>query len=392
MESSEIDWYAILESTIEATSEEIEKAARQLSRRYHPDRNKEESAKQKFLDVQKAKDFLLDESKRRPYDEAIRKISKRKEYDNVRNKNMDSKRRKMKEDLERKLGQHKETFQSSSEPLREERKPKRSRSDDIEALRRDAMDRMNQATETFGRDSNFGLSADELLQHRQSMANSRNNSSLNQIKIKWRKGSESHSDDTLNRLFQTFGQIEDVILLPGKGGSAVITFASHLSASAAASAYSDSDIFKVSIIGEVKRPSVFTHQYGSGESKVYTQTATGAFSDPTPSHSNSLSSVEVELMRDVQRAVERESLLRQMKEKESDSGSHPRYEEHSSVGDGVAAPNIPSASRPAQSEGINSAANCQGSRVNLVAKENDVLARMLLASKLKAGAAVAGHS
>ncbi|KAJ1414026.1 DnaJ domain-containing protein, partial [Ochromonadaceae sp. CCMP2298] len=62
------DWYAILECEVTATKEQINKAARKLAMKYHPDKTTDPEAPEKFLKVQKAKEILLDEGKRKTID------------------------------------------------------------------------------------------------------------------------------------------------------------------------------------------------------------------------------------------------------------------------------------------------------------------------------------
>jgi molecular chaperone DnaJ len=62
------DLYAALELTNTATAEEIKAAHRRLVMQYHPDRNQEPAALEKFKAVQSAYDILSDESKRKEYD------------------------------------------------------------------------------------------------------------------------------------------------------------------------------------------------------------------------------------------------------------------------------------------------------------------------------------
>ena len=49
-----IDYYKVLGVDKNATQEEIRKAYRQLSKKYHPDRNKSPEAKQRFQEVNEA--------------------------------------------------------------------------------------------------------------------------------------------------------------------------------------------------------------------------------------------------------------------------------------------------------------------------------------------------
>ena len=65
------DYYKILGVAKSATKEEIQKAYRQLARKYHPDLNQEDqkNAKEQFQKVQEAFDVLGDAEKRQMYDQ-----------------------------------------------------------------------------------------------------------------------------------------------------------------------------------------------------------------------------------------------------------------------------------------------------------------------------------
>lgn len=63
------DYYAALGVPRTATAEEIRKAHKKLSRKYHPDVNKEAGASEKFHQVQEAFDVLGDKEKRKQYDQ-----------------------------------------------------------------------------------------------------------------------------------------------------------------------------------------------------------------------------------------------------------------------------------------------------------------------------------
>lgn len=62
------DYYKTLGVRRDASSEEIQKAYRDLARRYHPDVNASPDAKKKFQEVQAAFDVLNDRQKREMYD------------------------------------------------------------------------------------------------------------------------------------------------------------------------------------------------------------------------------------------------------------------------------------------------------------------------------------
>jgi molecular chaperone DnaJ len=65
------NFYDILEINKNASQDEIKKAYRRLSLKYHPDKNSEEGAQEKFCDVSTAYETLSDQSKREEYDNPL---------------------------------------------------------------------------------------------------------------------------------------------------------------------------------------------------------------------------------------------------------------------------------------------------------------------------------
>jgi DnaJ-class molecular chaperone len=64
-----VDLYEVLELTTEATEQDIKKAFRKLSILYHPDKNpSDKQAHQRYLDVNRAYEILLDPEQRQIYD------------------------------------------------------------------------------------------------------------------------------------------------------------------------------------------------------------------------------------------------------------------------------------------------------------------------------------
>lgn len=63
------DYYDVLGVSKDADKSSIKKAYRKLAKKYHPDRNKEEGAEDKFKEVQEAYEVLSDDQKRSAYDQ-----------------------------------------------------------------------------------------------------------------------------------------------------------------------------------------------------------------------------------------------------------------------------------------------------------------------------------
>src|SRR5690625_6526634 len=66
---SKRDYYDVLGVDKNATKQEIRRAYRAKARKYHPDVNKAEDAKEKFIEVKEAYEVLSDDQKRAQYDQ-----------------------------------------------------------------------------------------------------------------------------------------------------------------------------------------------------------------------------------------------------------------------------------------------------------------------------------
>lgn len=67
------DYYSILGLSINATENDIKVAYREMSKRYHPDRNPNVDVKERMQDINEAYAILKDPSKRAKYDEEYKK-------------------------------------------------------------------------------------------------------------------------------------------------------------------------------------------------------------------------------------------------------------------------------------------------------------------------------
>jgi DnaJ-class molecular chaperone len=67
------DYYVALSVSRDASPSDVKVAYRKLAAKYHPDRNTDADAPEKFRVAQEAYDVLSDEAKRRAYDESRRR-------------------------------------------------------------------------------------------------------------------------------------------------------------------------------------------------------------------------------------------------------------------------------------------------------------------------------
>ena len=355
------DWYKLLGCSVDFTKEQISKASRKLSLKYHPDKNPSKSAENMFLLIQKAKEVLLDDDARLAYDTALKKVVKRKEYDEQRRGKMDSSKKRMRDELEQRMRHATEKPRGG-----ESKELKRAREQDIHNIRRENMARMESHNEeSVRRDAELKqFVADVAARRNEKNAAAAGAEELSVcLKVKWRKSDTSQSEETLVNVFKTYGHIEFVQLGGSKGSSAVLVFSDANSVQKAIEGMDDSVVYKVSRIDDPKQPAIFSHRYAT---KVPTADGYSNNSDPTG------------LMSHVRRAVEREELLRSM------SKEHLSKQFESIESNKQTKPAEPSVFKaPAASVFASAFSTSAPSASQLKSKENDVLQKMLEAAALK---------
>lgn len=378
METTEVNfnWYNILGCPEGATEETISSSARKMCLKYHPDRTTDPEAPEKFLLVQKAKDFLLNKEKRKELDDFLKAKSKRKDYEEQKSKSMNESRKKMRDGLEEKINSMKksnDTKNSAKAPVISKAK--------VDNLRRDGLERMEaHAEECRMRDLK---KAQEYLFNK--VAQDTAVDGLSQVKIKWKRTRQSHSDESLFQMMKVYGEIESVKIVEGKGNSGLVTFSDDESARKAVRAFDLSDEYRVTIVMDGpsvhsrSRAAIFTHVY-SGSSSSPSFTVLSAESDMKTSCGGRGAELE-ELVR---RATEREMLLRQAEEEDRGGGIEITSKKQSST----------MASGGGQGLGSAVGGNGGGIAKPSIANESDILRKMMEASvkKRKAGPTIVEHT
>ena len=304
------DWYAVLGCNSQSTKGSIEKAARKFFLKYHPDKTSDPQAPELFLRVQKAKEILLDDTKRKAIDDAKVLVTKRQDYDNERNKSMDVRRKRMREDLEAVLEKGRKTADATPSNQMGPGRQQKDHSVDFDRLRKEGAS-LREATARDIESKEAKRAHDFMKEQRSQAKQVELEGGLCQIKIKWKRSRQSHSDESLALIFKCFGDIEAVTMIGDKGNSATILFSTELSATNAVTEYAASTEYRVTIPfkdtqDNKKKAAIFTHIYASSApSQPYT--AAELFSTSEKDHSQ-----ESDLMRQMRRTVEREEIIRSL--------------------------------------------------------------------------------
>ncbi|XP_045499888.1 dnaJ homolog subfamily C member 17 [Colias croceus] len=207
----ELDLYTILDVKLTASESEIKKAYRKKALLCHPDKNPDNpKAAETFHELSRALEILTDKAARDAYDKVIRA----KEAAKLRHRELDSKRQKLKEDLERR---EREANISSTKVLTDEQKLAaeiaRLQKEGSKLLQEEQQRVKEEIQRTLGRLSQPVW-----------------DSNLNRIKIKWNvdkndANNGGYDENNLRRFLKKYGEIVALIVSPKKKGSALVEFA-----------------------------------------------------------------------------------------------------------------------------------------------------------------------
>ena len=297
-----IDPYDALGIEPNATDAEITKAYRKLALKLHPDKQKRdispeeaEAIAKRFHDIKEARSFLLDAEHaedRRAFDAKRESEKLRKQADELREKNMSIRRKRMRDELKEKEARARQSSKKKVEKNDKEL---------VDQLRRDGKELREKYAE---RDIEKEL-ARELKREREARAEALEE---RQVRLKWdrKKIKISPSEHSIASLLSKFGHVEEVEMLGSKGNQALVTFADPSSCRPCVDAYATSKEMRAKFIGKRKEREEERERDADND---------------IPATTNKRREGESLEDRRLRQAAEREELLRQMEaEDEEETG------------------------------------------------------------------------
>lgn len=207
----EQDLYKLFDVDETSTIDQIKKAYRKKALELHPDKNLEnkEEAQQKFVELGKAFEILSDEAAKAAYD-AVRRQKREKAK---RDQQLDEKRRKLKEDLERREAAGRDRAQKQTEELK--------RTKEEEWLKKE-IDRLRKAgSKLLEEELNFineqvRQEKKRTTEDSQSQGTKKIKRNPIVIKVSWKNDKNTSEKikidkDLLEHLFSKYGQIDNLV-------------------------------------------------------------------------------------------------------------------------------------------------------------------------------------
>lgn len=204
------DLYELFDITIDASENEIRKAYRKKALACHPDKNPDNpKAAELFHELSKALEILCTESTRAAYD----KVIKAKKASEIRHRQLDSKRQKLKEELQLREKQA-EKGNSFNKP-----------SSDEEILQRE-IDRLQKEGSRL-LEEEAALMRKQLQEEKQKV--NVYDSAQHRIKIKWKSEKDDatnggYNSENLSQFLKKYGDISALVISSKKKGSGLVEF------------------------------------------------------------------------------------------------------------------------------------------------------------------------
>ncbi|XP_067012994.2 dnaJ homolog subfamily C member 17 [Anabrus simplex] len=216
----DVDLYELLGIDVNCTVQDVKKAYRKKALSCHPDKNPDNPrAAELFHELSRALEILTDESARAAYDKVLRARKAAK----LRHKELDSRRKKLKEDLEAREKKAEELAARKRNNF-DTRTDEEKLQAEIERLRKEGSKQLEEEVEYVRRQV-------ELEKENKKGASLEDNS-CSRLTLRWScdKSDETnggYSYDTLHKMFCKYGDIVALVVLPKKKGRALVEFQSR---------------------------------------------------------------------------------------------------------------------------------------------------------------------
>lgn len=310
-----LDLYKILGVKEDATEKEIVKSYRKQALKCHPDKNPDDpKAAELFHQLAKALEILTDAAAKAAYDKA----QKAKKAAEARHRELDSKRKKFKEDLE---SREKAADDRTEADLR----LKKNLQAEIERLRKEGSKLLEQEQERLKEEIREGQTR---LDQQEKTENNSSLSETPKLKVKWKckKNDDSnggYSSDILTDLFKKYGDILNLIMSKKKGGSAIVEFSSWMDAQNAKELEKglvDNPVSLSWIQPPPERPQMTSNIHSDSGSQHRDDSVTKTdLSSEMPTATSSARDFESLVLHKLRQAEERKRLIEQM-QKEDEEG------------------------------------------------------------------------
>lgn len=217
---SDTDLYGLLGVDIDADEKQIRKAYRKAALTCHPDKNPDNpKAAELFHRLSEALEVLSDVSARAAYN----RVLNAKKAAAIRHQQLDSKRKKLIEDLNRREQEANNAAARRQTYSTETKSPEEQLADEIKRLRKEGSRLLAEEQE---------LMQKQLREERVKMSNSAPSewdSSQHRIKIKWKADKRDadnggYTEPILRKFLQKYGEIVALVVSPKKRGSALVEF------------------------------------------------------------------------------------------------------------------------------------------------------------------------
>ncbi|KAH8248201.1 hypothetical protein KR038_004786 [Drosophila bunnanda] len=213
---SDINLYDLLGISIEAEQNEIRKAYRKRALDCHPDKNPDNpQAAERFHELSKALEILTDESARAAYDKVLRA----KKAAELRSRQLDSKRQKLKQELEQREREALHNLQKSQPYNTVVRSDEELLQDQIERLRREGSRLLEEEQRAMREQLQRSHAEHQKLQQKPAKFDS----AQHRIKIKWKADpGQDYTQEQLLKYLKKYGEVVALVLNSKRRGRAMV--------------------------------------------------------------------------------------------------------------------------------------------------------------------------